>query len=97
MDVMLKDCAFFYALALWKCIAVFTLQELVVANVALENGVHEAGWVAVHFASEEAAAIAQNRYKLNLLVMYCIPYSGGTKDMSLPGTILCRIVSDIAT
>lgn len=44
-----------------------TLQELVVANVALENGVHEAGWVAVHFANEEAATIALERYKLNLL------------------------------
>ena len=75
MDVMLTDCASFRALALCKCIATsfkFTLQELVVANVALEHGVHEAGWVAVHFLNEEAATIARDRYKLNLLLCHVL-------------------------
>ena len=37
-------------------------QEVVLANMALENGVHEAGWAAVHFASIEHASIALERY-----------------------------------
>ena len=35
--------------------------------MALENGVHEAGWAAAHFVSVEDASIAFDRYRLDLL------------------------------
>lgn len=43
-------------------------QDVILANVTLENGVHKGGWAAIHFASVEAASIAHERYGYGLLL-----------------------------